>query len=180
MNHQPYAIVEPNYSLFQDTPIAFGLQAVYKKRFIARAMQEHGIRVFVDLNVASKFYAVNMLGVPKGWSSFCTRGYSDRINYLAFELEIAKRYADGNKLLFVVYGGGQIIQQFCRENGLIYVTPIVSIKKKVKALEAIKDTVVFFGQEIKVHNALPTTDDLFNKQIQHFGMDKIEEKGITS
>ena len=69
LQHNPATIVEPNFSLFNEMPVAFGMQAIYKKRFIARAMQERGIRVFVDLNVAAKFYKLNMLGVPFGWSA---------------------------------------------------------------------------------------------------------------
>ena len=40
LQHNPANIVEPNFSLFNDTPIAFGLQHIYKKRFLARACQE--------------------------------------------------------------------------------------------------------------------------------------------
>lgn len=36
LQHNPNNIVEPNFSLFNETPIAFGLQAIYKKRTIAR------------------------------------------------------------------------------------------------------------------------------------------------
>ena len=115
LQHNPANIVEPNFSLFNDTPIAFGLQHIYKKRFLARACQEKGIKVFVDLNVAPKYYKVNLLGVPRGWSSYCTRGYQDRINQTAFELEMARQWADGNPLTFVVYGGGKPVQQFCRD-----------------------------------------------------------------
>lgn len=50
LQHKPANIVEPNFSLFNETPLSFGLQNIYKKRWIARAMQERGIRVFVDLN----------------------------------------------------------------------------------------------------------------------------------
>ncbi len=103
LQHNPANIVEPNFSLFNETPIAFGMQAIYKKRFLGRAMQEKGIRVFVDLNVAPKFYKLNLLGVPLGYSSFCTRGYEDRLNQLEFELEMAKCVANGNELTFVVY-----------------------------------------------------------------------------
>lgn len=52
LQQNPAQIVEPNFSLFNETPIAFGLQAIYKKRLVARQMQEEGIRVFVDRNVA--------------------------------------------------------------------------------------------------------------------------------
>lgn len=56
VNHHPHNIVEPNFSLFNESPVAFGMQALYKKRWIARAMQERGIGIFVDLNVAQKWY----------------------------------------------------------------------------------------------------------------------------
>jgi len=168
LQHNPQNIVEPNFSLFNDTPIAFGMQAVYKKRLVARCMQDKGICVFVDLNVGAKFYRLNMVGVPRGWSAFCTRGYSDRLNYLAFELEIAKEWSEGNHLTFVVYGGGEKVKAFCREHGLIYATPTLKIKKQAKALEAIKDTIAFFGQEIKIDTQLPTASNLFDRQIEDF------------
>ena len=46
LNHNPRQIVEPNFSLFSDMPIAFGLQAIYKKRLKGRMMQERGLPVF--------------------------------------------------------------------------------------------------------------------------------------
>jgi len=174
LQHNPMNIVEPNFSLFNEMPIAFGIQCVYKKRLVARSMQERGIRVFVDLNVASKWYRLNMMGVPHGWTAWCTRGYADRLQYLQFEHELAKSWADGNKITFVVYGGGQTIRKYCKDNGLIYVTPMVTIKKKAKALEGIKDTVAFFGQEISLEAQLPTAQDLFDRQIEDFSVKKIE------
>lgn len=168
LQHNPMNIVEPNFSLFNETPVAFGMQAVYKKRFIARAMQDRGIRVFVDLNVAPKFYKLNMIGVPEGWSSFCTRGYSDRLNYLQFEHQMAQFIAGNNPVLFVVYGGGEIVKRYCRENGLIYVSPVVNIKKKLKSLEKIAETIAFFGEPIDKDKLIPSKDDLFSKQIEDF------------
>lgn len=50
------------------------MQAIYKKRFLARAMQEKGIGVFVDLNVAPKFYKLNLMGVPKGVTHHSPQG----------------------------------------------------------------------------------------------------------
>lgn len=160
LHHNPQNIVEPNYSLFNETPIAFGMQQVYKKRFIARAMQEKGIRVFVDLNTSSKFYRLNMLGVPRGWSSYCTRGYSDRLNYLAFELEMAKSWSDGNPLTFVVYGGGSNVKEFCMKEGLIYVTPVVTMKNKLKSIEKMKETIAFFGKELNPIELMPQLQEL--------------------
>ena len=168
LQHNPANIVEPNFSLFNETPIAFGLQAVYKKRFVARAMQEKGIRVFVDLNVAPKFYKLNLIGIPQGYSAFCTRGYSDRLNQLEFEYEMAKFVADGNPLTFVCYGGGELCKKFCREHGLIYVTPVIAIKNKLKSFEKMKESIAFFGNDLSVHKQLPTAKELFDRQVEIF------------
>lgn len=172
LRHNPGSIVEPNFSLFNETPIAFGLQAVYKKRWIARAMQDRGIGVFVDLNVANKFYAANLLGVPKGYSSFCTRGYSDRLPSLEYEYMIAERVADGNPLTFVVYGGGEAVKQWCREYGCTYVTPIIAIKHKLKAIERMKANVASFSIEGLVESLpireFPTAKELYDRQVEIF------------
>lgn len=180
LQHNPANIVEPNYSLFNETPIAFGLQHIYKKRFLARACQEKGIRVFVDLNVAPKYYKANMLGVPRGWSSYCTRGYMDRINQTAFELELAREWADGNPLLFVVYGGGKPVKDFCMNHKLVYVTPVVSCINKARSFEKMKESIAFFGQElnaIELNPALkelPTLDEMLGSRIDDYSCNKIE------
>ena len=114
LRHHPSNIVEPNFSLFNEMPIAFGMQALYKKRWIGRAMQQRGIGIFVDLNVAQKYYQLNMIGVPRGWRAFATRGYSDRLSNLAFELSIAEDWAEGEKPLFVIYGGGNSCRRFAQ------------------------------------------------------------------
>ena len=128
-------------------------------------MQEEGIRVFVDLNVANKFYAFNLLGVPKGWSAFCTRGYEDRVNALSFEYEIAKRVSDGNNLTFVVYGGGEVIKQWCKENGAVYVTPIIIIKNKYKSIQRMAQNTALFKENWDMGKTIPTLKDLLDKQI---------------
>ena len=130
--------------------------------------------------MAAKFYKLNLIGIPPGWSAFCTRGYSDRLNYLAFELEIAKSVAGDNPLTFVVYGGGEKVRQFCKEFGLIYITPTVTIKKRAKALEAIKETVAFFGQELKIDRQLPTKDDVFLRQVEDFNKELKKEDNCLS
>lgn len=168
LQHNPANIVEPNFSLFNEMPVAFGLQAVYKKRFIARAMQERGINVFVDLNVAAKFYKLNMLGVPMGWSSFCTRGYSDRIHYLEFEWQLAKSYAGDNPLLFVIYGGGNECKQFAKKHGCVYVTPVVTLKHKQKALEKIENSIAFLSEEFSVQGLIPNKSQVFDNQLLDF------------
>ena len=127
--------------------------------------KEQGIRVFVDLNVANKFCAFNLLGVPKGWSAFCTRGYEDRLNGLNFEYEIAKRIADGNNLTFVVYGGGEVIKQWCKEHGAVYVTPIIIIKNKYKSIQRMAQNTALFKEKWDMGKAIPTLKDLLDKQV---------------
>lgn len=173
LKHNPGAIVEPNYSLFNETPVAFGLQAVYKKRWIARAMQERGIPVFVDLNVANKFYAINLFGIPKGYGAFCTRGYSDRLPALEYEYDmIAERVADGNLKFFIVYGGGEDVRQWCfKHPKAYYVTPIIAIKNKLKAIEAMKCNSAQFNAPSLIESLpikqLPTAQELYQNQIEY-------------
>lgn len=163
---QPAQIVEPNYSLFNEMPVSFALQGIYKKRWIARAMQERGIRVFVDLNVAQKFYKLNMLGIPMGWSAFCTRGYSDRLLNLEFEYDLAKSWAQGNKLLFVIYGGGSMCKRFAQQNNCIYVNPCVTTKKKLDGIKKIHEGVAFFSEEFSIKGLESMTYE--NLQIEDF------------
>lgn len=179
--HNPANIVEPNLSLYNETPISFGMQALYKKRWIARAMQTKGIGVFVDLNVAQKWYQLNMLGVPRGWRAFATRGYSDRLNNLEFELSIARDWAEGQTPIFVVYGGGDVCRRFCQRNAdcCYYINPVVTTKKEMKALQKIHEGIAFLGEEFSVKAQLdkltPFTHQLesFGKQIN--GSKQIEE-----
>lgn len=166
MQHHPRNIIEPNFSLFQNTPVAYGFAQLYKKRWIARAMQERGIGVFVDLNVAPKFYQLNLLGVPKGWGSFATRGYSDRLNVLEYEYEIAKFVAGGNKLIFVVYGGGEICRGFCQQHKCVYITPVIAIKNKIKAMKEIKDS-IFQIENLYKEQAIKA---LFEKQVLDYSL----------
>ena len=179
LKHNPMNIIEPNYSLFNDTPIAFGMQAIYKKRLISRYMQEKGIRVFADLNVASKFYKLNMIGIPQGWKAYATRGYSDRVHYLEFEHKLAQSWSGIENPLFVVYGGGNVIKDYCRNHGLIYVTPMVVIKKKLKAVKEMSETVAFFGQELSLSSMLPSNhkmprlEDIKSLQIEDYCDEKL-------
>lgn len=148
LQHHPQNIVEPNFSLFNETPPAFGLQAVYKKRWIARAMQERGIGVFVDLNVAQKFIKLNLMGVPRGYNAFATRGYSDRIPALEIEYALAQAISGRDRPLFVCYGGGKGCRDFCNRVGAVYVTPIVVVKSKAMALkQLLADGVIAFAEE---------------------------------
>ncbi len=115
------AIVEPNFSLFDTTPLAMGLSLIYKKRWISRYLQECGINVYVDLNVSGKFYEYNRCGVPNGYNAFATRGTRGYINALEAELSIAQEISGCKVPNLIVYGGGKEIQRFCNEKGLLYI-----------------------------------------------------------
>lgn len=163
--HSPRNIVEPNFSLYADTPIAFGLQSIYKKRWVARMMQERGIMVFVDLNVNAKFYKLNLLGIPAGYRAFCTRGYSDRLQYLQYEYDMACAIAGGHPL-FVIYGGGEPCKAFARHNGCVYITPIITMKNSLKRLEKITQSIAFVEPEIDVKKLITEKrEETFANQI---------------
>lgn len=114
-------IIEPNLSLFDTTPIAYGLQQIYKKRWISRFFQECGIKVYADLNVAKKFYEYNQMGIPNGYNTFATRGYADRQEYLKMEIQIARNISGKDNPNMLVYGGGERIKELCLRNNLVYV-----------------------------------------------------------
>lgn len=174
--HNPASIVEPNFSLCQDMPVAMGLREVYRKRALARMMQGRGIRVFVDLNVASKFYRVNLLGVPPGWRAFCTRGYSDRPAYLEFEWMMAREVAGGDPL-FVIYGGGDKCRQFAKERGCVYVSPMIDIKNRSRrAIKAIEQSVAFLGPGADAARLVEeATRGIAAAQIEAFNKKTIDE-----
>ena len=126
------AIVEPNLSLFDTTPIAYGLQQIYKKRWIARYFQDCGIKVFADLNVSRKFQEYNRMGIPDGYNAFFTRGYTDRITHLDEELEIAKKISGLDAPNLIIYGGGAKVHEYCAKHNLVYVEQFMQFKKNGK------------------------------------------------
>lgn len=179
-NAHPRNIVEPNFSLFLDMAPAFGLQAIYKKRVIARMMQERGIRVFVDLNVAQKFIKLNLIGVPRGWRAFATRGYSDRVGGLELEYRIAEASASfaGRKPLFVVYGAGQRCKDFCKEVGAVYITPNLDIKNREwKYDQLLQDGVIAFADQDYSREALEAGKTAARLlQVEDFSKHQIEQE----
>lgn len=124
------ALVEPNLSLFDTTPVAYGLQLVYMKRWIARFWQECGAKVYADLNVSRKFYKWNRLGIPEGYNAFATRGYADREEYLKQEIAIAREISGLDKPNMIVYGGGERIKELCVQNKVLYVEQFMTNKRK--------------------------------------------------
>ena len=107
------AAVEPNVSVYDDTPLALALAGLYRKRWVARYWQSLGVRVFVDVNVPERLLdrPEFRFGVPDGWSAFATRGYDRRVGHLdaehAFALGVCPRP------LFLVVGGGRAVAAWC-------------------------------------------------------------------
>lgn len=120
-DNNPAAAVEPNYSLFDTTPLAFGLQFIYQKRWMARYWQENGIRIYVDLNVSSKFFDYNRMGVPNGWNAFATRGALGGLELLKSKFNQARQISGLDSPNLIVYGGGKEVHEFCCQHSLLYV-----------------------------------------------------------
>lgn len=123
LNTGAVSAVEPNFSVYRNMPAAVGLWQIYRKRWIARWWQSHGLRVWVDLNVASNHYGLNALGIPQGWRAFATRGYTDRLDETHQEYAQACKFAgEGVTPLFLVVGGGKAVKAECMRNGWLWVT----------------------------------------------------------
>ena len=127
-------LVEPNLSLFDTTPVAYGLQRLYMKRWIARYWQECGARVYADLNVPPKFCRYNRMGIPDGYNAFATRGYADRLEYLKLEIAQAREISGCDRPNMVVYGGGEGVRELCLQAGVIYVDQFITNRKQEGAL----------------------------------------------
>ena len=110
------------------SPLAQGLDLIYKKRWLARYFQECGINVYADLNVSSKFYEVNRLGIPIGYNAFATRGTRGHLAELEAELMIAREISGQSIPNLIVYGGGQEIHEFCNRNSLVYIHDFMTEK----------------------------------------------------
>jgi hypothetical protein len=115
------AAVEPNITCLDHTPRHEVLHAIGRKRACARAFQDAGVRVLVDLNVPRRCHDLALLGVPKGWTAFATRGFSQRPDDLETEYDLARKHACGEPILLVV-GGGKTIEALCfRLPGAVFV-----------------------------------------------------------
>lgn len=121
--------VEPNLSVFQNTAPAVAAYQTYRKRYTARLWQEHGVRILVDMNVAPEYAELNLVGVPKGWRSYATRGYTDRLQFTEREYMMAVEHAGSSRIVFVVYGGGKKVREACLANGWTWYPEDVDAQK---------------------------------------------------
>jgi hypothetical protein len=114
------AAVEPNVSVYDDTPLAVALAGVYRKRWCARVWQAAGVRVFADVNVPARLLERPewAFGLPPGWPAYATRGYDRRAASLDDEYAAARAvWLAGDEprppLVFLVVGGGRAVAAWC-------------------------------------------------------------------
>lgn len=120
INSACVAAVEPNFSVHAQTPRALVLYRTHEKRRLARLWQAHGIKILVDLHVAEEHAEDNLLGVPRGWRSYATRGSTSPAQ-LEREYELAVKHAGSPMgLLFLVYGGGRRAREISATNGWLW------------------------------------------------------------
>lgn len=115
------AIIEPNFSIWEQTPRAVAIYQIYRKRWLAQYWGEFGIKVFVDLNVSPSTYDLNFLGVPRGWRSYATHGHTEYLSDILHEYSLACQHAETDKILFVVYGGGKQVGELCQAHNWIWI-----------------------------------------------------------
>jgi hypothetical protein len=123
------SIVEPNFTTTRHMPAAVAAYKIYQKRWLARWWQSLGIRVFVDLNVSPAFQKFNLMGVPKGWRSYATRGSNDHLDWLDNEYQLAYERAGTTSILFVVYGGGNVCREHCLQRGYLWIPEEADVKR---------------------------------------------------
>ena len=130
------AIVEPNCSIHDQTPMAHAIWQTYRKRYLCRYLQECGMQIWVDLNVSPHFEEINALGVPDGYNAFCTRGVKGWLNTTERHWEMAKRISGLEKPNMFVYGGGQEVEEWCKAHDLVYIKEYMNKANERKAEKA--------------------------------------------
>jgi len=136
-------IGELNFSTYESQPVYEVIPLIAKKRQFSQLCQAQSLRILVDLAVVPQFRGLNLTGIPKGWRSYCTRGNTARFEELGEEYEIACVHSEHSKPLFVVYGGGRKIREWCYEKAqvnprVIHVPEMMDrrkLKKVTKTLE---------------------------------------------
>ena len=123
------AIVEPNCSIHDQTPMAYAIWQTYRKRYLCRYLQECGLQIWVDLNVSPHFEEVNALGVPEGYNAFCTRGVSGWLPTTERHWQMAQRISGLEKPNMFVYGGGDDVAEWCKEHDVVHVKEFINRAK---------------------------------------------------
>lgn len=124
------AIVEPNCSIHDQTPMAHAIWQTYRKRYLCRYLQECGLQVWVDLNVSPHFEEINRLGIPEGYNAFFTRGVEGWIDTTERHWEMARRISGLDHPNMCVYGGGQEVTEWCQKHDVVHVNEYMNRRRK--------------------------------------------------
>ena len=125
------AVVEPNNSIHDQTPMAYAIYQTFRKRYLTRYLQECGIQVWVDLNVSPHFEEINALGVPDGYNAFFTRGVTGWLETTERHWAMAKRISGLEKPNMCVYGGGKDVEEWCRERDIVYIKEYMNKARQI-------------------------------------------------
>ena len=133
------SFVEVNFSTSNAQPRWRALEQIGKKRFLSRYWQERGMLCWVDLNVAPKWWDINLLGVPLGWKAYATRiEKSSSLQSIMDQASLAESQAGTDEIKFVIYGHRQEMEDLCRRRGWIYVDEQATIWNKRESNKARK------------------------------------------
>ena len=118
------AVVEVNFSTSEQIPLAYAMGDLYRKRWLSRFWQHHGVQIVVDLNVADALLdtrllgvAPALLGVPKGWTAYATRYSADGgIEAIERQCAAARKHSEA-AISLAVYGGSRSVQECCQRRG---------------------------------------------------------------
>lgn len=114
---------EPNYTIHANMPYALALFQIYKKRYVARYLQDLGVKILVDLNVPLNYKDLNKQGIPEGWNAFVTRGYFD-VDIVEYNFDAAKEISGLDRPNMIVYGGSKEVRTFCEKNALLWFSDV--------------------------------------------------------
>lgn len=166
LKQHPQFVVETNESIFDETDITEALSIIKRKRYMSRILQNYGIGIFVDMHVSIRYSKMNLIGVPKGYKAYCTKGTSN-IELLEYEYDLARNHAEGDDLIFVVYGGSKKCLDFCKDHAAIYVFPGLKLIGKANKLK-IQDGALPIFDPFQVEEEIKK---LWDNQITNFKSD---------
>lgn len=115
------SFIEVNFSTSNAQPYYRALWQTGKKRFLSRLFQEHGMRCWVDLNVAERWEELNLLGVPLGWRAYAThfqKYYT--LDLLLHQADLARCHAGTDNILFAVFAHNRDVGRLCAREGWLY------------------------------------------------------------
>lgn len=136
------SFVECNFSTSNAQPRWRALEQIGKKRHLSRYWQEHGMRCWVDLNVAPRWWEENLLGVPLGWKAWATRVHrNDSLQSITDQAALAESHAGTDQIKFLVWGHRSEIEALCKRRGWLYVSEQATIWQKRDEAKAMRKAI---------------------------------------